>query len=45
MKRVKIINKTTGEIIDAKSYGNGWICCRGNFYHRAHWRVHLTITE
>lgn len=34
MKTCKIRLNATGEIIDVRSYGHGWIDCRGNFYHR-----------
>ena len=34
MKHCKIRLKSTGKIIDVKSYGNGWIDSKGTFYHR-----------
>ena len=34
MKHCKIRIKATGQVLDVKSYSNGWVDCRGNFYHR-----------
>jgi hypothetical protein len=34
MKTCQIRIKATGEIIPVKSYSNGWIDSKGNFYHR-----------
>jgi hypothetical protein len=34
MKHCTIRIKATGAIIPVKSYGNGWIDSKGNFYHR-----------
>ena len=34
MKNCTIRVIATGEVLTVKSYGNGWIDCKGNFYHR-----------
>jgi hypothetical protein len=34
MKTCQIRIKATGELLTVKSYGNGWIDSKGNFYHR-----------
>lgn len=26
--------KSTGKVVRVKSYGNGWVDCCGNFYHK-----------
>lgn len=34
MKTCTIRLKATGELLHVKSYGHGWVDCKGNFYHR-----------
>lgn len=40
--RIKI--KATGEVINAKSYGNGAVDVKGNFYHKVHY-VFLGVVD
>ncbi len=34
MKTAVIKVLKTGELITVRSYGNGWICAKGNRYHK-----------
>ena len=34
MKHCTIRIKATGQVLDVKSYGNGWITVKGEFIHR-----------
>lgn len=34
IKTCQIRLKSTGAVVSVKSYGHGWIDCKGNFYHR-----------
>jgi len=34
MNHCKIRVKATGEVLDVKSYSNGWITAKGEFIHR-----------
>jgi hypothetical protein len=34
MKTAVIKVLKTGELITVRSYGNGWLCAKGNFYRK-----------
>lgn len=34
MKTAVIKVLKTGELVTVRSYGNGWICAKGNLYHK-----------